>query len=61
MLINCSPAVENRNESRDTLKFGERAKAIKCKWVPNIEKSIEEYRLENADLQSENSQLRQHI
>ncbi|RHX99139.1 hypothetical protein DYB36_009998, partial [Aphanomyces astaci] len=44
LIINVSPSIYNAPESMSTLRFGNRAKAIKNKAVVNAEKSAEEYK-----------------
>ncbi|CAK4617175.1 hypothetical protein LEN26_014691 [Aphanomyces euteiches] len=44
LIINVSPSIYNAPETLSTLRFGNRAKAIKNKAVVNAEKSAEEYK-----------------
>ncbi|RHY24919.1 hypothetical protein DYB32_008624, partial [Aphanomyces invadans] len=44
LIINVSPSIFNAPETISTLRFGNRAKAIKNKAVVNAEKSAEEYK-----------------
>lgn len=46
LIINCSPARDNIDETISTLDFGKRAKAIKQKAVLNQEKSLEDLKRE---------------
>lgn len=51
LIITCSPSVFNEEETRSTLRFGQRAKQIKNKAKVNKEFSIQElrYMLQNAE------------
>lgn len=44
LIIACSPSVYNEDETRSTLRFGQRAKQIKNKAKVNKEFSIQELR-----------------
>lgn len=50
LIINCSPAIDNLEETTSTLMFGKRAKNIKNKAVLNVEKSIQDLKKENEQL-----------
>lgn len=50
LIINCSPAADNIEETTSTLKFGVRAKNIKNKATLNVEKSMDDLKKENEEL-----------
>lgn len=59
MIINCSPAKDNLDETISTLDFGKRAKAIKNKAILNQEKTLEDYKRECAALAKELAAVRE--
>ena len=68
LIINCSPAFDNLEETTSTLLFGQRAKKIQNKATVNQEKTKEDYRRENQhlleqlyELKRENRQLREKL
>ena len=58
LIINCSPARDNIDETISTLDFGKRAKAIKQKAVLNQEKSLEDLKREIDQLTQDNKILK---
>ena len=58
LIINCSPAQDNIEETLSTLKFGKRAKNIKNKLKANAEKSYEDLKIEISELVKENELLK---
>lgn len=61
LVVNCSPAVYNEEETLGTLKFGERAKLIKNKPKVNREQSIPELKALVAKLEKKIAAQQKHI
>jgi kinesin family protein 5 len=69
LLITCSPAESNVQETLSTLKFGSRTKLIANKPYANVDVSIEEYRRmvesyttsSSTSLEAENAELRAEV
>lgn len=61
LILNCSPAKYNIEETESTLRFGTRAKQIKNKAVINAEKSPAELKMELEKAKKENEELKEKI
>jgi kinesin family member 5 len=61
LIVTCSPAKDNSDETVSTLKFGQRAKNIKNKAKVNKDESLAELKKKCEDYEKEISQLKTKV